>query len=215
VFKAANELDPSLKINPQARANRYLVADLLRKGDVQVGAGHIDEAKKSYVKAQELDPSQKFDPQARANRLVAASMMQKAILDLRNGSATVEQAVAEFSKAEQLDSESITAINWNNLCWYGTLLDGAREVIGACEKAVQASSGDWNIVDSRGLARALTNNVPGAIADFQVVVKTTNNNDVKKTRQAWLDSLIAGKNPFTPDVMDALRTQEKLVMRAK
>jgi regulator of sirC expression with transglutaminase-like and TPR domain len=43
----------------------------------------------------------------------------------------------------------------------------------ACEQAVTLAPEDSDIRDSRGLARVLTGNVDGAIADFQAYIAWT------------------------------------------
>jgi WD40 repeat protein len=214
-FRNAQELDPSLEIDPQARANKPRAAALLREGDALAGTGKIDDAVKKFRNAQELDPSLKIDPQARANKAAAAVTVRNALDALRKGTVQVKHAVAEFTKAEQLDSQSITAFNWNDLCWFGTLLDGAGDVLSACDRAVQAAPKDWHIIDSRGLARGLASDVPGAIEDFQVVVTNADNTELKRQRQTWVDALKVGQNPFSQSVMDSLRKQSGLVYQTK
>ena len=54
-----------------------------------------------------------------------------------------------------------------------------------------------SIIDSRGLARALTGDIEGAIADFQVYVNWTSNEERKAQRQEWIKAFQAGENPFT------------------
>jgi hypothetical protein len=63
--------------------------------------------------------------------------------------------------------------------------------------------------DGRGLARALTGNISGAIADFQVFIKTTDPSleQYKAQRESWIRDLQAGKNPFTPEVLKAIQDQ--------
>jgi hypothetical protein len=46
--------------------------------------------------------------------------------------------------------------SWNNLCRYGSLNGSAKEVMFACEKAVNLAPNNVYIRDSRGIARALT-----------------------------------------------------------
>jgi regulator of sirC expression with transglutaminase-like and TPR domain len=61
------------------------------------------------------------------------------------------------------------------------------------------------LIDSRGLARALTGDRQGAMADFNYFVDWTSDGDKKAQRQTWLESLERGENPFTPGVLEALR----------
>ena len=75
----------------------------------------------------------------------------------------------------------------------------------ACEKAVALSPKDGDIIDSRGLARALTGDIEGAIADFQVFVEWTSNKERKAQRQEWIKALQAGENPFTDELLKELK----------
>ena len=61
--------------------------------------------------------------------------------------------------------------------------------------------------DSRGVARALTGNIEGAIEDFQAFISSTNNDERKAQRQGWIESLRAGTNPITPEVLDELKRE--------
>ena len=75
----------------------------------------------------------------------------------------------------------------------------------ACDKAVSLSPKDGDIIDSRGLARALTGDIEGAIADFQVFVEWTSNKERKAQRQEWIKALQAGENPFTDELLKELK----------
>jgi regulator of sirC expression with transglutaminase-like and TPR domain len=61
------------------------------------------------------------------------------------------------------------------------------------------------ILDSRGLARAITGDNKGAISDFEAFIKSTQDADQKTKRQNWVKELKAGKNPFTPEELEKLR----------
>ena len=62
-----------------------------------------------------------------------------------------------------------------------------------------------SIIDGRGLARALTGDIEGAIADFQVYVNWTSNEEKKTQRQEWIKALQAGENPFTDKLLKELQ----------
>jgi hypothetical protein len=57
------------------------------------------------------------------------------------------------------------------------------------------------------VARVLTGNIGGAIEDFQAFISSTNNDKRKAQRQGWIESLRAGKNPFTPEVLKELKRE--------
>ncbi|MBW4585838.1 hypothetical protein G7B40_005020 [Aetokthonos hydrillicola Thurmond2011] len=84
---------------------------------------------------------------------------------------------------------------------YGSLYKHAADVMFACEKAVVLDSRSRVL---RGLARALTGNTPGAIEDFEAYIATTDSKEGKAKVQSWVNTLRAGKNPFTDAELKSL-----------
>ena len=117
----------------------------------------------------------------------------------------VKEAILLYQEAEKNDPILISSSDWNTLCWYGSLYKKAADVMFACEKAVALSPKDGSIFDIRGLARALTGDIKGAIADFQLSVESTSNEEEKAKRQEWIKALQAGENPFTDRVLKELK----------
>ena len=108
-----------------------------------------------------------------------------------------------------MDSQVISAQSWNKLCRQGALGGHPAQVLDACEKAVRAAAAEqrWYFQDSRGLARALTGNSQGAIEDFEVYIKNTGDEKLRKQRQAWVQALRAGQNPFAKEELAKLQDQ--------
>ncbi|MGI2904775.1 tetratricopeptide repeat protein [Tolypothrix sp. VBCCA 56010] len=120
----------------------------------------------------------------------------------------IKEAVAVYKEAEKSNPAIVSALSWNELCWSGSLHNHPSDVIFACDKAVIFAPGNPQYLDSRGLARALTGDTQGAIEDFQAFVDGNNGSPKEKLqRQAWIDALRAGKNPFTPEELESLRNQ--------
>jgi tetratricopeptide (TPR) repeat protein len=117
----------------------------------------------------------------------------------------VKRAVAAYEEARSLNPMfEIGAGSWNRLCWYGSLWQEADAVLEACNRAVELSPEDPEIRDSRALARALTGDIDGAIADFQFFVDNTEDPERKFQRQQWIEALKDGENPFTSEVLRLL-----------
>ena len=116
----------------------------------------------------------------------------------------ISEALQAYQNAQERGA-SIPARAWNWLCWYGSLWGHAAEVMAACEQAVALAPDLENIRDSRGLARALTGDVAGAIDDFEAFVAWTTSDRRRAQRQGWIDALRAGQNPFTPELLERLR----------
>lgn len=125
----------------------------------------------------------------------------------------IKEAVAAYAEAQKLDPTlEIFSDSWNALCWFGSLWGYAADVIDACEQAVELAPDDGWIRDSRGLARALTGDYPGAIEDFKFCVEWLKENGMYEQydgamREAWIAELEAGRNPFDEDTLTALREE--------
>jgi hypothetical protein len=96
----------------------------------------------------------------------------QAYSEAASSSSSAEEAYRHALQATNLVSDN--ADYWNDVCWFGSLSKHADQVIGsdrACEKAVKLAPDSGYILDSRGLARALTGNYPGAIEDFNSYIR--------------------------------------------
>ncbi|MGF1570795.1 MAG: tetratricopeptide repeat protein [Nodosilinea sp.] len=138
-------------------------------------------------------------------------MLQKAyrslILEGDTSAQGVENAIALVDQAKPFDTTAINQFLYLNegLCWYGSVYGHAAKVLEICDKAVNTVPNDKAFRVSRGLARALTGNVNGAIADFQFFIDHTPDAAHKEDPQRWLTALKAGQNPFTPAELEKLK----------
>ena len=134
----------------------------------------------------------------------------------------IEAALQAYEKAEQLNSNLWVEVwYWQLLCWYGCLYGYAEKVLFAGEKAVEMleNEAETCCLESRGIARALTNNLAGALEDFKAanvasmwftVIDREINRSALKThqqRERWISILEAGENPFTSEELAALREE--------
>jgi tetratricopeptide (TPR) repeat protein len=111
----------------------------------------------------------------------------------------IVEAVDAYREAREMDPRiMVSSEHLNTLCREGALWEHATEVLDACEEAVVLSPDDANIRDSRGVARALTGDLDGAIADLSFFVERTGDEDARAQRQAWINALETGQNPLTP-----------------
>ncbi len=115
-------------------------------------------------------------------------------------------ALQAYQNAQERDARlTIAASDWNQMCWFGSLLGHAAEVMAACEQAVALVPDNGSARNSRGLARALTGDVAGAIDDFEAYVVWTGNDRNRAQGQGWIGALRAGQNPFTSELLERLR----------
>ncbi|MBD2338247.1 ribosome assembly protein 4 [Calothrix sp. FACHB-156] len=200
-FRQALEWNPSLKFDPQAKAKQLADASaLVEKGESLVPAGNLDGAVANFQQALQLDPSLDFKPKAKAATLLVEQGTSLVWQD------KFKEALAAYTNAQQLDPKvKIAADDWDTLCWQGSLQKQAADVMFACNQAVKLAPDNGSIRDSRGLARALTGDYKGAIADFEAYIAQTIDQDGKAQRQSWVKDLKAGKNPITDDVLKKLQ----------
>lgn len=122
----------------------------------------------------------------------------------------LDKAVANYQKALTLDADN--ADWYNNLCWAYGVFNQPEAGLDYCEQAIALRAEPY-IHDSRGLVYALLGDYGNAIIDFTIFVNYYDNTyrghqfpEVAQ-RKAWIKAMQAGQNPFTPDVLEALRTE--------
>ncbi len=209
-FNQALKWNSDLNLKPKVRAESLFEAEkLMEEGRKLAREGKIEAAIDKYQRAKELDKMaliptfQNIDPKAKAQHEAVDRFLSQGREFLKQGK--VKDAIEDYKKAEKIESTQISARNWHTLCHQGSLYKQAADVMFACKKAVALSPQDGNIVDSRGLARALTGDIEGAIADFQFYVEWTNDEEKKAQRQEWIKALQAGEKPLTDEVLQELR----------
>lgn len=122
----------------------------------------------------------------------------------------LEQTVASYQHA--LDLEPDNAAWYNNLCWAYGVFNEPEAGLEYCEEAVALGPEPF-IHDSRGLVYALLGDYGNAIIDFTIYTSYYDRRYPGNTlrsvaqRKAWIKAMQAGENPFTEEVLDALRTQ--------
>jgi len=124
----------------------------------------------------------------------------------------VEAGVHFYAALNELNlAEKVLAFNWNGICWFGSLWNQGEEVLEICELAVQLDETNGGIRDSRGLARALSGDLHGAIEDFSYFIDWYSQYDPESSdialRREWIQALEAGINPFDAATLEALRQE--------
>ncbi|WP_293079918.1 AAA-like domain-containing protein [Moorena sp. SIO4A1] len=199
-FQKAQEWNPELELEPEAKAKAIA---LFTKGEQLAEEGDVEGAIAKFQEAKELNPNLELQPETKAKQLAAPTKVKQGKQLAIQGELT--KALSLYKKAQQLDPNlEISAYDWNEICWFGSLHGYAADVMDACEKAVAKEPEDGGILDSRGLAKALTGDTAGAISYFQAFVDWIDDDELKAQRQKWIDELRAGKNPFTEEVLKGL-----------
>ncbi|MGB3221058.1 MAG: tetratricopeptide repeat protein [Anaerolineae bacterium] len=213
-FEEALTLDPKLGIEPEAEAKRIYAQALVEQGRVLAEQGAISGAVAKFEEALTLDPKLGIEPEAEAKRIYASALVEQGRVLAEQGA--ISDAVAKFEEAlaldPSLDTDPEVAEAWNAFCWFGATWNQAALVLDACETAVKLAPEDGGIRDSRGLARALTGNVQGAIEDFEFVLEWAKTEGLGEEfiqlRTQWVEALAAGQDPkviFDAATLEGLR----------
>jgi tetratricopeptide (TPR) repeat protein len=100
----------------------------------------------------------------------------------------------------------------NNICWFYVITDRAESALPHCEKAVALDPTPSHL-DSRGVTYAMLGRTDAAIDDIQAAVEAwagiqnSQAQEVRSARLVWLEQLKAGEDPFTPAVLDELKSE--------
>jgi hypothetical protein len=209
-LRIALQVNSASDVVLQKEMQRLEASALVEKGRELARGGDIDGAVVAFQQALELDPNLALDPAKEARQLATSGLVDKGRELAKQGA--IREALAAFAAAQASDSNlEIAAAPWNSLCWFGSLWGFATDVMAACERAVALEPDHGGIRDSRGVARALTGDYPGAINDFQWYLEWGPKNGASeehiRQRQDWLRMLQANQNPFNKELLKLLRDQ--------
>jgi hypothetical protein len=112
--------------------------------------------------------------------------------------------------ANALDNEDIGAFMKYYICVKGSVKGDAETVMPYCDLAVEQVSLEGIYLDGRGIARAITGDVDGAISDFNKYIEVTEEMEFLELDiyyhnmsidheiiEIWIESLQNGEYPFT------------------
>jgi tetratricopeptide (TPR) repeat protein len=93
----------------------------------------------------------------------------------------------------------------NNVCWNGAVNGFAKEVQGACDRAVSLSDDSLSrsARDSRGVDRALCGDLDGALDDLRLGIQAPAR--ATRERQRWMARLERHESPFDARTLATLR----------
>lgn len=123
-------------------------------------------------------------------------------------SGDMARAATSFERAVALATATNDPKINNTICWQGSLLGFALVVMPSCERAVSLAPEDGEIRDSRGVGRARTGNVSGAIEDFQFYIQWATKNQGNEGeigwRRNWIVAFQSGRDPFDKATVNML-----------
>ncbi|WP_353769945.1 hypothetical protein [Okeania sp. SIO1F9] len=221
-FKEAQKLQSDIDLNSdteeieidaEAVAKKLAAPGKVEEGKYLAKDGKIEQAISLFKEAQKLQSDIDLNsdteeieknPETVAKNFAALSKLEVGKTLAKHGE--IDEAINLYKEAKKLDSElEITADDWSYICHRGSLYNRAKDVMFACEKAVKIAPENGGFIGSRGLARALTGDFPGAIKDFEAYIKWTEDDEFKARLQGWVDALKKGENPFTEEVLEELK----------
>ncbi|MEM9275674.1 MAG: hypothetical protein AAGA80_22340 [Cyanobacteria bacterium P01_F01_bin.143] len=231
-FRQAYKLDPD-NVNLTGlttEANQLAAEELIKQGLTSAKNSNLEAAQEKFRQAYKLDPDNVnlTELTTEANQLAAEELIEQELTSAKNSDLKVAQerlqqakgrvregdiskAITLYNQALKIDPNlEIKSSSWNSLCWFGGIYGYASEVLNACEKAVALADEESKAlhVDSRGLARALTEDTQGAIEDFLYYVENFKGDKIYiDKRKEWIESLKRGENPFTNEVLEYLKDE--------
>jgi WD40 repeat protein len=163
-----------------------------------------------YLADESYTPSCPEAPEPPAIPLNAERALGLAVRAAKLGE--TDKAAQLFHEAAQLASGSHDAETAHKVCWHGAVHGAPHRVLKACHHAVRLEPANGQYRDSRGIARALTDSLVAAAADFQAYLSWAehhqNQMPVAESRQDWIDAIRDETDPFGPLVIHRLRNEE-------
>ena len=210
----------SVKFSPESQARSIAATGLANAGNVSVKLNNIEDAIAKFTQAQKLDPNSfRGDPKLVANQSAAQYFGAQGVALLRQHRLTeafeaYSNAAKAYDTSPTLDPNGQARANlWNSLCWVGSLNGHAAAVLEDCNKAVSKMEAlklpSSQEHDSRGLARALSGDLNGAVEDFKIFSSAFDNERTRQ-RKDWIEKLQKSGDPktvFTEDLLYSLAEQ--------
>ncbi|NOZ70896.1 MAG: helix-turn-helix domain-containing protein [Chloroflexi bacterium] len=140
----------------------------------------------------------------------APAHLNLALALLRRSPDSFDEALPHLQTAHRLQPDD-PATN-NALCWNLSLNQRPTEALPFCDQAVAGDDSGYSH-DSRGLTLALLGRYDEAVTDFQTFLQRLADQDppmyevFAPKRQAWIQALQQGKNPFDEKTLEALKRE--------
>jgi WD40 repeat protein/tetratricopeptide (TPR) repeat protein len=174
---------------------------LAENGDIAAATAAFEEAVRS-------DGGLEIEPAKEAAKVALRSGLARAVDLMREGKpdAAIKEAKRLAAVVPLENDLPDSAINWNDICWIGSLWGKGSDVLFAGERAVHLAPDHAGYRDSRGVALAEAGEFQRAIADFQAFVDANTSPGIAQ-RVKWIESLQKHENPFTAEYLKQLRLE--------
>ena len=202
-LRTALKWNSSLSFEPEIKVAQSLLEssqELVKDNyfTTKVERQRLEKAVNNFQKALEIAPSLKNSPNNQEVRqLLAQSIVTKG--EKLAEQSEVKEAISSYEEAKKLNPEiKIEEKSWAVICKLENIWEYASDVMPACDKLVALKANNPSYRYERGVARAITNNIDGAINDFQKFLELLNqiqpsneNNKIQVMRwKLWVQKLI-------------------------
>jgi WD40 repeat protein/tetratricopeptide (TPR) repeat protein len=208
-FENALDVDPSLSLGPEDEARRWSAIRAWTSARRAARRGDLSATRRSIEATG--PPGHELDSagEAEARRLMAAALVADGLRLAEQGK--IDEAIETISRAEEMRPAALGPFVLNALCWLGALHNRPTDDVAAtCERAVALCPSASNR-DSRGIVRALRDDLEGAAEDFRVYVDWARGRDVPRSqwskRERWASVLEEGGNPIDAAELEELRSE--------
>jgi WD40 repeat protein len=218
LFETANLADHSLAVDPAQSARDLRASALIQKAEYILSAAQdssVDSADRDRMVAAVVSS---FSEAKQRHHADAGLDYRLALETLEAGEGIakfgdIPAAIKLYRMGKALDPKALisntsqnAATLLNNLCWYGTIWNYAKDVAQFCEDGVEQAPRTANFRDSRGLQRACIGDLSGAMADFRDFIDSNEPSEAdKERRRDWISKLSRGNNICTSGVLASLR----------
>ena len=194
-YRYLSQLESGEKIDPEAavlkieKANAHEVA-----AEELIARGKLGQAMERMEQAIRLDPLRSESAKQQCAWLILR--VTRRLLDAGD-SDEFPILIKLIQEADELNFEMhFTGDDWNRLCKRGCQLGIAKEVVFAGDHAVTAAPYTLSFRETRGIARALSGDAKGAIADLRAHIKSAKSRN--RSFDARTDLIDRIENGFRP-----------------
>lgn len=177
-------------------------------------ADQKEEAIALFRHVKDVEPELNILPEQEVKKYGAIGLIEKGERLLTDEGDHINEAIAAITDAKRMDTGvKIEAKTHNRLCWYGSLKEHASDVMSDCNYAINNNQENQQFRKSRGVARALVSDYPGAIDDLNAYaawLEKKGESYESDRLKLWIKELKGNHNPFDVVTREELLEEESL-----
>lgn len=230
IFTLAQSIDEQLNYDPNIETDRWIAQGIIQQARQAARNLQLEEATQLFSSALQLDPSLAFTPDTEAKRFAAPEYAWKAFSAAANDE--IEEAINlmrlalsynptldrlpegahSSSAAQSFTPRERLASGYHLLCTEGIYNGLFDDVAFYCEESIRLDPERAYLYDGRAMARALSGDFVGAIADIDLYIawlETVEKDSNAATIMIWQqlrDEVAEGRNPFNTDFFELINS---------